>query len=115
MIYKKSADKFIKPLSYFNKAYKIKQKETEAEDEDEEEGGAQNQPTSPMRSHPPVSHGDPINLLDLPIGTPEAVPAHAQFHPLADAPEVFELDNLEEHFELDDETFQERWSEMPHE
>lgn len=119
-IYKKTADKFVKPLSYFNKSYAIRKKEEEevgsdAEEEAEETGEAEaTEDTQTAEAQRPAQPAA-VNLLDLDLA-PGAEPVVQEPPPPSpDLPLTFEMDGFEEHFEFDDEEFQERWTELPNE
>ena len=111
LIFKKTSEKFIKPLSYYNKAYRIKSKQTDNDDGDdgEEDGEEATDNVRPPSAGTNAKGGD-LDLLDLAVGD-----SPTEDHPHPDLPEPLSLDNLEEHFDFDDEKFQEKWSEMSHE
>ena len=120
VIYKKTADKFIKPLSFFNKSYGIKKKEALVEDEEEEDEEAE-KPEKPEDWNQEIkSETDDFDLLDLKSeenkkksGEPiKDKPKSNLANPQTKKEVSFDLENFEEQFEYDDEEFQEKWAEM---
>lgn len=111
LLFKKTAEKFIKPLSFYNKAFRIRPKEEPVEEEAEAEEETEQPsavPVQPVRAKP----SGEVDLLDLQVTDQPDVPAATPDHPVA---ESFSLERLEEHFDFDDDKFQELWAELPHE
>lgn len=121
VIYKKTADKFIKPLSFFNKSYGIKKKEALAEEEEEAETEEADEPEKQDDWNQEIkSETGDFDLLDLKSEEnktkrgEQIKDKHKSnlVNPQTKKEVSFELENFEEQFEYDDEEFQEKWSEM---